>query len=121
LTVDVDGSEIHDHDAENLSAHDVLNAGRVGCANFVPVGSRHTQVEPRLAFSNPRLAKSTSNHIRVILLPQLSSGRQRIEAHVAGRKNWSTVCSGLNATFLNQGSDAFKDLRHQIVDNHVGA
>src|SRR5260370_29966999 len=27
---------------------------------------------------------------------------------------------GLNATFLNQNSEAFKDLRHQIVDNHVG-
>lgn len=27
---------------------------------------------------------------------------------------------GLNATYLNQDSPAFKDLRHQIVDNHVG-
>jgi beta-N-acetylhexosaminidase len=30
------------------------------------------------------------------------------------------VAVGLNATYLNQGSEAFKDLRHQIVDNHVG-
>jgi beta-N-acetylhexosaminidase len=27
---------------------------------------------------------------------------------------------GLNATFLNQDSEAFKALRHQVVDNHVG-
>jgi beta-N-acetylhexosaminidase len=27
---------------------------------------------------------------------------------------------GLNATYLNQNSEAFKNLRHQIVDNHVG-
>src|SRR5438874_4672310 len=27
---------------------------------------------------------------------------------------------GVNATFLNQDSEAFKALRHQVVDNHVG-
>jgi beta-N-acetylhexosaminidase len=27
---------------------------------------------------------------------------------------------GINATFLNQDSEAFKALRHQVVDNHVG-
>src|SRR5438552_3605267 len=30
------------------------------------------------------------------------------------------ICVGINATFLNQDSDAFKALRHQVVDNHVG-
>jgi len=30
------------------------------------------------------------------------------------------IAIGLNATFLNQDSEAFKDLRRQIVDNHVG-
>jgi len=30
------------------------------------------------------------------------------------------VSVGINATFLNQDSDAFKALRHQIEDNHVG-
>lgn len=30
------------------------------------------------------------------------------------------ICVGINATFLNQDSDAFKALRHQIEDNHVG-
>jgi beta-N-acetylhexosaminidase len=30
------------------------------------------------------------------------------------------IAIGLNATFLNQDSAAFKDLRHQVVDNHVG-
>jgi beta-N-acetylhexosaminidase len=30
------------------------------------------------------------------------------------------ICVGINATFLNQDSDAYKALRHQIEDNHVG-
>ncbi|MGH9875571.1 MAG: glycoside hydrolase family 3 protein, partial [Pyrinomonadaceae bacterium] len=30
------------------------------------------------------------------------------------------ISVGINATFLNQDSDAFKALRHQIEDNHVG-
>src|SRR5712664_3376454 len=30
------------------------------------------------------------------------------------------VSIGVNATFLNQDSDAFRELRHQVVDNHVG-
>ena len=30
------------------------------------------------------------------------------------------ISVGLNATFLNQDSEAFKALRHQVLDNHVG-
>src|SRR5256885_14880056 len=30
------------------------------------------------------------------------------------------ISVGVNATFLNQESDAFRGLRHQVVDNHVG-
>src|SRR5713226_9431784 len=30
------------------------------------------------------------------------------------------ISVGVNATFLNQDSDAFGALRHQVVDNHVG-
>ena len=30
------------------------------------------------------------------------------------------ICVGVNATFLNQDSDAFKALRHQVEDNHIG-
>lgn len=30
------------------------------------------------------------------------------------------ICVGINATFLNQDSTAFKDLRHQVEDNHIG-
>src|ERR1700730_1887890 len=30
------------------------------------------------------------------------------------------ISVGVNATFLNQDSDAFRLLRHQVVDNHVG-
>jgi beta-N-acetylhexosaminidase len=30
------------------------------------------------------------------------------------------ICVALNATFMNQDSEAFQALRHQVVDNHVG-
>jgi beta-N-acetylhexosaminidase len=30
------------------------------------------------------------------------------------------ICVGINATFLNQDSDAFKALSHQVEDNHIG-
>src|SRR6266508_1340280 len=30
------------------------------------------------------------------------------------------ISVGINATYLNQDSEAFKALRHQVVDNHVG-
>ena len=30
------------------------------------------------------------------------------------------IAVGVNATYLNQNSGGFKELRHQIVDNHVG-
>src|SRR6185437_10198319 len=30
------------------------------------------------------------------------------------------ISVGINATYLNQDSAAFKALRHQVVDNHVG-
>lgn len=30
------------------------------------------------------------------------------------------ILVGINATFLNQDSDAYRALRHQVVDNHVG-
>jgi beta-N-acetylhexosaminidase len=30
------------------------------------------------------------------------------------------ICVAVNATFLNQDSDAYKALRHQVEDNHVG-
>ena len=30
------------------------------------------------------------------------------------------ISVGINATYLNQDSDAFRLLQHQVVDNHVG-
>ncbi len=30
------------------------------------------------------------------------------------------ILVGINATFLNQDSDAYRALRHQVVDNHIG-
>src|SRR6266516_1978379 len=42
-------------------------------------------------------------------------GRMSLEEKIG-----QLISIGINATFLNQDSDAFKALRHQVEDNHVG-
>jgi beta-N-acetylhexosaminidase len=42
-------------------------------------------------------------------------GRMSLEQKIG-----QLISVGINATFLNQDSEGFKALRHQIVDNHVG-
>lgn len=36
------------------------------------------------------------------------------------KKIGQLICVAVNATFMNQDSEAFKALRHQVVDNHIG-
>jgi beta-N-acetylhexosaminidase len=42
-------------------------------------------------------------------------GRMSLEEKIG-----QLISVGLNATFLNQDSDAYRSLKHQIEDNHVG-
>src|SRR5262249_28419822 len=45
---------------------------------------------------------------------------QQLKQMTLDEKIGQLIAVGINATFLNQNSEAFKLLRHQIVDNHVG-
>jgi beta-N-acetylhexosaminidase len=62
-------------------------------------------------------AKPYSGHPSVEALKWADKELQRMSLE---EKIGQLIAVGLNATFLNQDSEAFKDLRHQVVDNHVG-
>src|SRR5439155_550755 len=50
----------------------------------------------------------------------LDWANQKIKRMSLDEKIGQLISVGVNATFLNQDSEAFKALRHQVVDNHVG-
>ena len=50
----------------------------------------------------------------------LKWANQQIKKMSLDEKIGQMISVGVNATFLNQDSEAFKALRHQIVDNHAG-
>ena len=45
---------------------------------------------------------------------------KQIKSMSLDEKIGQLICVAVNATFLNQESEAFKALRHQVVDNHAG-
>lgn len=45
---------------------------------------------------------------------------QQLKKMTLEQKVGQLISVGVNATYLNQDSEAFKTLRHQVVDNHVG-
>ena len=50
----------------------------------------------------------------------LKWANKELERMSLDEKIGQLISVGINATFLNQDSEAFKALRHQVVDNHVG-
>ena len=50
----------------------------------------------------------------------LDWANQQLKRMSLDEKIGQLISVGVNATFLNQDSEAFKALRHQVVDNHVG-
>jgi beta-N-acetylhexosaminidase len=50
----------------------------------------------------------------------LKWANQQLRKMSLDEKIGQLISVGINATFLNQDSEAFKALRHQVVDNHVG-
>src|SRR5258706_6842405 len=85
------------------------------------VAQKATQVEPQPAFSKATFRETTirpySRHPPPTALKWAGKELKRMSLD---EKIGQLFAVGLNATFLNQNSEAFKDLRHQIVDNHVG-
>jgi beta-N-acetylhexosaminidase len=76
----------------------------------------------RLAASSPApvVAAKTKPYSRKASTDALKWADKELKRMSLEEKIGQLVAVGLNATYLNQDSEAFKDLRHQIVDNHVG-
>src|SRR6266403_1628790 len=80
-----------------------------------------TQFEPRLTFSNASfLQNRIKPYSRRPSSAALKWADRELKRMSLDEKIGQLFAVGLNATYLNQDSEAFKDLRHQIVDNHVG-
>jgi beta-N-acetylhexosaminidase len=75
-----------------------------------------------LAASSPApvVAAKTKPYSRKASSDALKWADKELKRMSLEEKIGQLVAVGLNATYLNQDSEAFKDLRHQIVDNHVG-
>jgi beta-N-acetylhexosaminidase len=76
----------------------------------------------RLAASTsaPVVAAKTKPYSRKASSQALKWADKELKRMSLEQKIGQLLAVGLNATYLNQDSLAFKDLRHQIVDNHVG-
>jgi beta-N-acetylhexosaminidase len=76
----------------------------------------------RLAASTPGpfVAAKAKPYSRKASSDALKRADKELKRMSLEEKIGQLVAVGLNATYLNQDSEAFKDLRHQIVDNHVG-
>ena len=79
------------------------------------------RIEPRLAFLNaPLRENSFKPYSRKPSSDALKWADKELKRMSIEEKIGQLIAVGLNATFLNQNSEAFKDLRHQVMDNHVG-
>lgn len=83
--------------------------GRPGLKGLTSVAGkepwRATRVKPYSAKPSPAALKWANQQLRQMSLDE---------------KVGQLISVGINATFLNQDSEAFKTLRHHVVDNHVG-
>jgi beta-N-acetylhexosaminidase len=74
----------------------------------------------RLAASSSEPVARTKPYSRKASADALKWADKELKRMSLDEKIGQLFAVGLNATYLNQDSEAFKDLRHQIVDNHVG-
>src|SRR3984893_10865705 len=78
-------------------------------------------IEPRLASSSATLRENSFRpYSRKPSSDALKWADKELKRMSLEQKIGQLIAIGLNATFLNQDSEAFKVLRHQVVDNHVG-
>jgi beta-N-acetylhexosaminidase len=73
---------------------------------------------------SPVHAKTTPSDVKPYSSKPTTDARKWAEKELRrmslDEKIGQLICIGVNATFLNQDSSAFQDLRHQVEDNHVG-
>ena len=79
-------------------------------------GARLAEERARAPFDSPRYKP----YSRVPSKNALKWADKQLKRMSIEEKVGQLISVGINATFLNQESEAFKALRHQIVDNHVG-
>src|SRR5438132_7516258 len=68
----------------------------------------------------PSFEKSYRPYSRKPSKKALDWANQQLKRMSLDEKIGQLISVGVNATFLNQDSEAFKALRRQVVDNHVG-
>jgi beta-N-acetylhexosaminidase len=80
------------------------------------------------ALNLPGVAESREAHVQKKIKPYsrrpsneaLNWANKELKHMSLDEKIGQLICVGINATFLNQDSDAFKALSHQVQDNHIG-
>ncbi len=75
---------------------------------------------PRGAIPNPSPDQKAKPYSRKPSKDALKWADKELKKMSLDEKIGQLISVGVNATFLNQDSEAFKALRHQVVDNHVG-
>src|SRR5450759_3539040 len=93
----------------------------LGALLLAPLAGLKARNLPRAAESlRPEPAAKTKPYSRRPSAEALKWADKELKRMSLEEKIGQLIAVGLNATYLNQDSEAFKDLRHQVVDNHVG-
>jgi beta-glucosidase-like glycosyl hydrolase len=87
-------------------------------ASLVPAG--RAQRELRLAHSSSPLNGEAKPFPREPSGDALRWADKELKRMSVDEKVGQLIYVGINATFLNQESEAFKALKHQVEDNHIG-
>ncbi len=81
-------------------------------------------ITPLYQFGSPAQARAKSSAVKPYSSKPskaaLAWANNELARMSLDEKIGQLISVGINATFLNQDSDAFKALRHQVEDNHVG-
>jgi beta-glucosidase-like glycosyl hydrolase len=72
------------------------------------------------ATPEPKAIPTTKPYSRKASSDALKWADKQLKRMSLEEKIGQIIAVGVNATYLNRDSGAFKELRHQIVDNHVG-
>ncbi len=90
----------------------VLLVGALLVMPLVQLNARAADRAKKVALVKPYSATPTK--------AALKWADSQLNKMVLEEKVGQLISVGVNATYLNQDSEAFKALRHQVVDNHVG-
>src|SRR5262245_26676911 len=79
-------------------------------------------LSPLLTFNQPVLAKDRDvrPYTAIASKDAIKWADKQLSKMSLEEKVGQLIAVGVNASFLNQDSEAFRALRHQVVDNHIG-